>query len=397
MEQNNRWKPPHNFVQNLAIVLIGISFYLAMSNLNLVMGTVQGFLKIISPFIGGAVVAYLLDGPVRFFEKKLHMKRGWAVALALVLSVVVIALLISSVIPQLVQSIVLLANNATGYMESLNNFAQDMVVRFDLDEELMSSLLMSYNDIVLQITTVVKQILPQVLNYGLAFGSGLVSALTAIIASVYMLLGKNKLLSQLRKVVYAFVPLPRAQRVMAISSQANRVFTGFINGKLLDSAIIGVICFVVISIAKIEFPLLISVIIGVTNVIPFFGPFIGAIPCIMILLMVNPLQALEFAIFIIILQQFDGNILGPKILGDSTGLSAMWVLIAIITCGGLFGFTGMLIGVPLVAMLYSLASDVLAARLKAKNIDGEGNPLPTMPPPTQPVAQDVAQENTAEK
>ena len=153
------------------------------------------------------------------------------------------------------------------------------------------------------------------------------------------------------------------------------MFSGFIIGKIIDSAIIGVICFVGMSLLGMPFTLLISMIVGVTNVIPFFGPFIGAIPSIMILLMASPIDAIKFAIFVLALQQFDGNILGPKILGDSTGLSAIWVLVAIIVGGGLFGFAGMVVGVPTFAVLYSLTSDFLADRLKAKGITANGEPL----------------------
>lgn len=376
MNQNNKWRPNQNFFSNLAVVLIAILFYLALSHLDLVRGALGGFAKIVSPFIGGFVMAYLLDGPVRFFEKKLHVRRSVAIVLAYVLAIVLVALLLSFVIPQLVQSIMALVDNAGNYLNGLNAFVQDLSAQFKLDEDLLDAMMLSYKDLVQQAANILKGVLPQLLNYSMAVGSGVVSALTALIASIYMLMGKDKLLGQLRKVVYAFLPLPRAQRVLGVCSHANHIFTGFINGKLIDSAIIGVICFVCTSLLGIQFALLISVVVGVTNIIPFFGPFIGAVPCIMILLMVNPIQALEFGIFVIVLQQFDGNILGPKILGDSTGLSAIWVLVAIIVGGGLFGFVGMVVGVPAFAVLYSLTSDFLAARLKAKNINAKGEPVP---------------------
>ena len=156
-----------------------------------------------------------------------------------------------------------------------------------------------------------------------------------------------------------------------MSGKANQIFVGFINGKLLDSAIIGVLCFFLCALFKIPYSVLVSVVIGVTNVIPFFGPIIGAVPCIMILVIVNPWAALRFGILIVALQQFDGNILGPKILGDSTGLSAIWVLVAIVVGGGLFGFAGMLLGVPTFAVLYSLVKEWAERRLVEKGIPTE--------------------------
>lgn len=392
MNQNNRWKPNPNFFSNLAVVIIGISFYLAMSNLDLVRQAINGVLGVLSPFVGGFVIAYLLDGPVRFFEEKFSMKRGLSIAVSYLLAVVLFGVLLSFVLPQVVQSVMVLADNLNSYLSSLNAFVASVSTRFELDEEMIEGMMLSYTDLMKQATELLRTFMPELLNYSMAVGSGLVSALTAFIASVYMLMGKQRLLGQMRKVIYAFLPLKKARRMLAVCSNANRVFNGFIYGKLIDSAIIGALCFILMSLFKMPFALLISVVVGVTNVIPFFGPFIGAIPSVMILLMVDPIVALEFGVLILALQQFDGNILGPKILGDSTGLSAIWVLVAIIVGGGLFGFVGMVIGVPTFAVLYSLTSDLLARRLKAKGIDKNGDPLPKEAAPAQAA---VAEENNA--
>lgn len=380
MNQSNKWRPNPNFFSNLMVVLIGISFYLAMSHLDLVRQTVNGVLGVLSPFVGGFVIAYLLDGPVRFFEEKFAMKRGVSIAVSYLLAIALFGVLLSFVLPQVVQSVMVLGNNLNAYLRSLNAFVADVSTRFHLDEELIEGMMLSYTDLMQRATDLLRSFMPQLLDYSMAVGSGLVSALTAFIASVYMLIGKQRLLGQMRKVIYAFLPLQKARRMLDVCSNANRVFNGFIYGKLIDSAIIGVLCFILMSLFKMPFALLISVVVGVTNVIPFFGPFIGAIPSVMILLMVDPIVAIEFGVLILVLQQFDGNILGPKILGDSTGLSAIWVLVAIIVGGGLFGFVGMVIGVPTFAVLYSLTSDLLARRLKAKGIDRDGNPLPDCPP-----------------
>ena len=179
----------------------------------------------------------------------------------------------------------------------------------------------------------------------------------------------------MRRVTYALLSRDKADRVLRISRQANEVFSGFIAGKIIESAIIGMLCFAGMTIFRMQYALLISVVVGVTDVIPFFGPFIGAIPSIMILLIVDPWDALYFGIFVLALQQFDGNILGPKILGDSTGLSPIWVLVAIIVGGGLFGFAGMVVGVPTFAVLYALTREWVTDRLRARGLDEEGRPL----------------------
>ena len=177
------------------------------------------------------------------------------------------------------------------------------------------------------------------------------------------------------------MPEKAARRTLDICHKANAIFSGFINGKIIDSVIIGLLCYVGTSILRMPFAVLISVIVGVTNVIPFFGPFIGAIPSTMILLIFSPLSALEFVIFVLALQQFDGNVLGPRILGDSTGLSPLWVLVSIIVGSGLFGFAGMLVGVPTFAVLYTLLREYLNDRLAQKGIDEAGNPVAAAPEP----------------
>ena len=208
---------------------------------------------------------------------------------------------------------------------------------------------------------------------GLAVGTGLVSvlisAITTVISSIYMLLEKATIATQCKKLVYAILPTGKANRMINICSRANNIFSGFINGKILDSAIIGVLCFFLTNILRIDFAVLISVIIGVTNVIPFFGPIVGAVPCVLILLIVDPWQALRFGILALALQQFDGNILGPKILGNSTGISAFWVLVSIVVGGGLFGFAGMVLGVPTFAVIYSLVGEWVHFRLEQKGIE----------------------------
>lgn len=307
MSKENKWQVTGRVASNLIVVFAGVAFYMALSNFDALRAQLRAWLGILSPFVWGLVIAYLLDAPVRFFESKLGGRRKLSILISYVLAFLVVGFLLRMVLPQI--------------------------------------------------------------------GNGFISAVTALISSVYMLMGKDRLLRQLRKAVPALLPLPRARSVLEVCSRANRVFGGFIIGKIIDSSIIGVLCFVCMTLLRLPFAVLISVIVGVTNIIPFFGPFIGAVPSILILLIVDPIAALKFAVFVL-LQQFDGKILGPKILGDSTGLSALWVLVAIIISGGLFGFAGMVVGVPVFAVLYVLASSFFARRLWEKGIDEEGDPLP---------------------
>ena len=197
--------------------------------------------------------------------------------------------------------------------------------------------------------------------------------LIGLIVMVYLLNMKEKLLAQAKMIIYGVFPLKIANKVIEEGRYVHQVFGGFIIGKLLDSLIIGLICFVLLGFANMPYVLLVSVIVGVTNVIPFFGPFIGAIPSAFLILLSDPMKCLYFLIFVLLLQQFDGNILGPKILGDSTGLSSFWVLFSILLFGGLMGFVGMIIGVPTFAVMYRLVTEFTTWRLGKKALSGNLN------------------------
>ena len=387
MEKHYRWLLGRRTLANLFVVLTGIAFYMFLANFAEVRRIVGGVVGVLSPFVAGFAIAYLLNIPMRWLEdrvfSRLRYRRVLSIAVTYLVAAVLLSVLLGSVGPQVIQSVRDLINNVELYLTNLNALMLWMADRFQIPQEDLQPLFLSYRDIVDKAADMLTLALPHVVNFGVALGNGLVTALTALICSVYMLASRDRLLGQIRKVLYACMPTPRAHRVLEISRKANGVFAGFIGGKIIDSAIIGVLCFIGMSLLHMQYAVLISVIVGVTNVIPFFGPFIGAIPSIMILLIVDPWSALKFAIFVLALQQFDGNILGPKILGDSTGLSAIWVLVAIIVGGGLFGFPGMVLGVPAFAVLYSLASDWVAAKLKQRGLDADGNPLAAEKEPEQ--------------
>lgn len=379
-------------ITNLIVVCAGILLYLGLTHFTQVRNAVRGFVDVLSPFILGFVIAYLLNTPIDFFEekvfKKLKAKRTLSIITVYFMAIAIICILLQLIIPQVLDSLRQLLSNLTSYLANLSQMAQDLIQRFHLEGEGLTNLVDHYNeliasfssaDIVKRATGFLTTSASEILNFGVSVGNnvvnGVVTVLTALIASIYMLAGKARLLRQLKKLIYAFFPANSVDRILSVSSNANRIFVGFINGKILDSAIIGVLCFVFTSILKVPYAILISVIVGVTNVIPFFGPIIGAVPCIMILIMIDFWAALRFAVLVVVLQQFDGNILGPKILGNSTGLSALWVLVAIIVGGGLFGFPGMVLGVPTFAVLYSLLREWTNARLQRMGIDEEGTPL----------------------
>lgn len=337
------------------------------------------FLGVLKPFIFGFAIAYLLNTPVRFFERKvfhrLRWKRSLSIAAVYLLAVLVLIILLNMILPQVVESVMELINNMKSYLDNLNALVNSLVERFELEGDGINALMVSYEDLVNKLANLASVALPKLLNFGVAVGNGVIAAVTALISSIYMLSGRDKLTSQIKSILFAVFPVKKVEHFLHVCRRANDIFVGFINGKIIDSVIIGVLCFLLCLILRIPYAVLLSVFIGVTNVVPFFGPIIGAIPSIMILIIVNPWAALRFGIMVIALQQFDGNILGPKILGNSTGISAIWVLVAIVVGGGLFGFPGMLLGVPTFAVIYMLTRDFVTARLAEKQIDGEGKPL----------------------
>lgn len=368
-----------NHVQLLIVLLAAILFYVGLNHFDAVAVRVNKFIGVLSPFITGFAIAYLLNTPMCFFEREVYKDNRYKHALSILtvylIALAVVVVLLNLIIPQVIQSIMDLGSNMSTYLASLDALTQSLIERFELDGAGIEDMLGSYQDLMNRVATQVSKSLPQLLDFGVAVGSGVITGITALISSVYMLAGKERLVPQLKKIIYAVLPKRKADWLLGVSGHANQVFVGFINGKLIDSAIIGVLCFILCLIVRIPYPMLIAVIIGVTNIIPFFGPIIGAIPCLMILIIVDPWAALRFLVLVIGLQQFDGNILGPKILGDSTGLGAIWVLVAIVVCGGLFGFPGMVLGVPSFAVLYALVRDWVNARLAQKRLDGNGDPL----------------------
>ena len=285
----------------------------------------------------------------------------------MLLGFLVVGALISMVLPQLISSIMGLVDTLPDSIRNVTNWLQNLLAD---NPEIEQTAMQFYQEGINTLTVWVKNdMIPQLTT----LMSSLVGTfnffknlLIGIIIAVYVLNSKELFAAQAKKLLYSVVKVPQANLIIDNIRFTHRVFGGFINGKLLDSLIIGVICFVGMSILKLPYSMLISVIIGVTNIIPFFGPFIGAIPSTFLILLINPMQALYFLIFVFALQQFDGNILGPKILGDSTGLSSFWVMFAILLFGGLFGFVGMVLGVPLFAVFYSFVSGMVCRSLRKK-------------------------------
>lgn len=343
---------------------------------------------ILQPIIMGLVFAYLLNPMVMMIERNLipilekkiknekkvrSLARNTGVFTAILVTIAVVVLLLNMVLPELYESIrdMIISlpgqmNDAMEYLEehAINDSAISGTLNTVLENGAASLETWLRTDLISQ----VNQMMSSLTSGVISFFETLFNIAVGLIVSVYVLTSKEKFIGQCKKATYALFQKDRANLILQVTRKSNEIFGGFVIGKIIDSIIIGVICFVVLSILKMPYTLLVSIVVGVTNVIPFFGPFIGAIPSIILILLAEPIKGLYFMIFILLLQQFDGNILGPKILGNSTGLSAFWVVFSILLGGGLFGFIGMVMGVPTFAVLYYLVDMFLNQKLEKKEL-----------------------------
>lgn len=375
------------------LVIAGaIAFYYMINDFNRVMSFLGGFMGLLSPFIYGAVLAYVLNPVLNWLEGKAFPfifkdkiskkgRRTIGVICSFLFAATVVAIFLAILIPQIVQSVDSLTRTIYNYIPRVQALVTELVNQYGSNEvanQIMKALGIDSNNIGASLQSwltsgydFLTRALPNLLGGVLKITSGLLNWVVGIIISVYLLLSKEVFYAQVKKFLFAFTPNNFASGMLKLTNDSNNIFCGFISGKILDSAIIGVICFAGCYILKMPYTLLVSVIVGVTNVIPYFGPFIGAIPSIFIIIIADPWKALIFAGFVLILQQLDGNIIGPKILGDSTGLSAFWVIFSVTFFGGMFGFIGMVIGVPTFAVIYSLIRNFAEYRLAFKGMETE--------------------------
>ena len=361
------------------VICASILLYLGISNINEIKSSLNDFVSTLQPFIIGGTLAYLLNFILKFYEERVlshemlkKMKKSGKRAIGLVLTYITASIItylfIQFVLPQLISSIVGLANNIPQYVEDFTKLANDLIDNMNLQPEYIDLITNKFGELGTHIITIISNLLPVVGNFIVEATSSILNIIIGIIVSIYILIDKEKFMALGKKVVYAFSSEERANFILRLATQSNMTFSRFIGGKILDSFIIGVLTFIILTIFKMPYVLLISVIVGVTNIIPFFGPFIGGIPAAIIILFVSPTKALWFVIIIIIIQQIDGNIIGPKILGDSIGISAFWILFSLLVAAKFMGFVGMVIGVPLFAIFYSIIKEIVELKLNKKGL-----------------------------
>ena len=377
-------------VTAFCVIACSILFYMALAYLPVIGTALKSLARILSPFIWGLIITYLLSPLYKglyqgFFlplteklsGKKKKTSPKLAKALSVLLSIIVFLAMITAlvylIIPQLYSSVETIVNNSPGYIDKLSEWSKNTLANYP---ELRDFVIEKFEEINTNLFTWIRDtILPGLGSFVSNITAGVYYFLRAvynivigIIVSAYLLSNMESASARAKRLCYCVFGVEWAEKIRRAIRFTDRTFMGFINGKLLDSAIIGLICYIVCAILKMPYALLVSVIIGVTNIIPFFGPLIGAIPSAFIILLVDPLKALIFVIFIIILQQVDGNIIGPKILGSSIGINGFWVMFSIILGAGLFSFWGMLLGVPVFVVIYTGITILVERKLKKRSL-----------------------------
>ena len=395
MRHKFRWDKKYLYwgITAFCVVAALILFYLLITHFPDISGALGRLGKILSPFIWGLIISYLLAPLMKRLEKYVFLplgrklfkngKRGGAgfarsasVIVSVLVFLLVLAALIYMIIPQLYDSIATIVENSPTYIAKLTEWAEMRLTDFPELELYVTNLLGSANkDIMNWLQT---SVLPRLGGFVSSLTTGVYYVLLAvynliigIIVSIYILGNLESFKAGCKRLLYSVFSLEAADKIREGLIFTDKTFMGFISGKLLDSAIIGLICYIFCAAVNMPYALLVSILVGVTNIIPFFGPFIGAVPSALIILLVDPVKCLIFVIFVIVLQQVDGNIIGPKILGSTTGINGFWVMFSIILGAGLFSFWGMLLGVPVFVVIYTVIGKRMKKKLERSDLPSE--------------------------
>ena len=369
------------FKENLLLGTYLVILYFILLNIKLVMAALGGVLGIISPFITAFAIAFVLNLPMKFFEEKVFdfldkekssfvrgLKRPLSILATFVTLIGLIVALILFVVPQLASSLSTLLDAVPGYMNSFEKLLNQYLSSTEIFQNIYDTLINTWQEILKYLANFLSTSLTGILNTTVSITSGFINFILSLVLTIYMLASKETLIYQIKKMLYAFLNHNIVDKILSIGRLTNTTFAKFITGQCIEAVILGVLCFIGMNIFKMPYSLLVSVLIGVTALIPVFGAFIGTIPAVFLILIINPIQALWFIVFILCLQQFEGNIIYPRVVGNSVGLSAIWVMLAMLVGGSTLGLIGMLIGIPLFSVAYQLIKDYTNKRLIKKEV-----------------------------
>ncbi len=374
----------------IGVIVVSALIILAVLNFSEVSSTVNKFFKILSPFTYGFVIAYLCTPILNFYERRLftfkkakgdvrRLKRALSLILTIITVAAILAVIAYAVIPQTVSSVNDFASHFNTYFEQLQTAADELTrdysdMLFSKHYSTFAEMLLdhditfNFKDILSSTVTLFTSSFDRIISAGKSFVGEIFNILMGIFIAIYFLAGKEKICAQTKKLLASVQSRRTYINTIRLARYTHKTFGGFIIGKIIDSTIIGLLSFIVLWILDMPYYPLLAVIIGVTNIVPTFGPIVGGVIGSVIVFIASPRDTLLFIILVFLIQQLDGNVIGPKILGDSIGISALWVIVAIVLSSGLLGFGGILIGVPAVAVLYSIVKQASERRLQKKNL-----------------------------
>jgi predicted PurR-regulated permease PerM len=371
--------------ENLILGSLLIIIYFSLLNIKYFFAGFENIINILNPFIIGFAIAFVLNLPMKLFEAKIFsffdskkyvkyraFKRPLSILTTFIFVIGLIIALLLFVIPQLVSSISNLLETVPGHIKTFEKAINEYLLTNQMSTEILdkiySSLMSTWKEILKVSGQLLTNSLSGILNTTKNITNGVVNFFLSIVFSIYMLASKETLIRHIKKFIYAFLKRPVAEKILRISRLTNLTFSKFITGQCIEAIILGTLCFIGMSIFSFPYPLLVSVLIGVTALVPVFGAFIGTIPSAFLILLINPMKAIWFIVFILCLQQLEGNIIYPKVVGNSVGLSAIWVILAMLVGGSTLGLLGMIIGIPVFSVLYQLIKEKTNNKLLNKNI-----------------------------
>lgn len=371
MNSNDKSKRKLYLILSTYIMFLFFIF-LNFKNVSGVVGNIYGILK---PFVLAIAIAYVLNIPMKLIEEKVlaknklfngtlkKFKRGIAILLTLISIVLIVIGITIFVVPQFTTSLTTLVNSVSNYSYNFDEILSLNGTAANVLNNLVAEVLVMWKEITQVLCEITANLFTEILSLTIGLTKSVVNGFIATILAIYMLFSKEAILVQIKRIITAFIKKDKVDFIMEIASIANLKFSKFIQGQCIEAVIISGLCFIGMLLLGMPYALLISVIIGVTALIPIFGAFIGTIPSVFIIFTVNPMQALWFIIFIIVVQQIEGNLIYPRVVGNSIGLSAIWVIFATLLGGGLFGIKGILIGIPLVGVIYTVFNNIVDKKI----------------------------------
>ena len=359
------------YLHLIPILLIAFVLYKLVNQVDVFIRALDFIMALLNPFFWAFAIAYLINPLMVTVETRFKLKRFWSILIVYTTVLGIIILGITIISPRIANSIANLLRDLPGYLDTTQLWATEQIEKLEVFDKygVKNTVEQHLTQIISQVSNFLNDVLTAAVTQLITLTSGFLKFIVGLIMSIYLLFDKESFIRNSKRILYAFFSESRASKLVNLGREVDDYFSRYLIGKLIDSTIIAILCFIGLTFIKAPYTLLLSIMVGITNMIPYFGPFIGMIPATIITLFYSPIKALWVLVFIFLLQQFDGLYLGPKILGEKVGIGPFWIISAILIGGGTFGVLGMLLAVPIVAVIRALLQRAIDKKLKEKNLD----------------------------